>query len=472
MRDHRGMHVKELIARLDNTLQSMNWNANTKLAYNLIMLAAACDAVHLRRIMKRLFDRWIESLPFVGEEGVDIDWEGVKSKFNPLNVKENFDTSNPLFKEIKDWEEKQDDLPITKEEGKGGPDILCGLEQDRLWDTVSDDYIFCNDEMKDMAVELKRLLLLMSSYEQEEVERLLVYELYRIQLLADNLKALLRTPSQVISNKEKRDELISKFFEHVRLKCTVKVERVKSEFLTWLETYQDSLTLELLTKKMERYRKKLEDSGFLDDVVKLYRHSDDANKHVNRFFDDKGLKKNFVGFYIYTKQLKYPDWKKKTEQFFIFAEVKLLIDAEIEKLGGEKDKPKEKEVFNTKNGLVARSILQLMEEKAGKSGLLFRQYNQWIAVHRVLSNYYGFSDSYQEFCKQMEDLHLGDISYPCTLDGLKKAALPILYKPFDKWEEYQANENPKTPAFVRQYQVAVRLLEILEENKVEKAVKK
>jgi len=224
MRDYRGMHVKELIDRLDNTLQSMNWNANTKLAYNLIMLAAACDAVHLRRIMKRLFDRWNESLPFVGEEGVDIDWEGVKSKFNPLNVKENFDTSNPLFKEIKDWEEKQDDLPITKEEGKGGPDILCGLEQDRLWDIVSDDYIFCNDEMKDMAVELKRFLLLMSSYEQEEVERLLVYELYGIQLLADNLKALLRTPSQVISNKEKRDELISKFFEHVRLKCAVKVE--------------------------------------------------------------------------------------------------------------------------------------------------------------------------------------------------------------------------------------------------------
>lgn len=468
-------NIKELIDRLDNTLQSMGWYANTYLAYNLIVLAAVADAMHLRKVMEMLSAYWCKRLPFVGEEGVDLDWDHVKSRLHPYKVNGNFDSDNPLFEEIREWEEEQEELLKTERKKEGVFDVPCALEQDKLWDAVSDDYILCNENRIEWIPDVKHFLALMSLREPKDVVALLMYELYKIQLLADKLKAILRTPSQIILNKERRDELINEFFERIQKKCHIKVEKVKNEYVTWFETYQENMSLKMLEQKLDRYRKKLEASGFLDDMMKLYRHNIDPDDFINRFYDDKGLKNYFAGFYIYTRQLKYSDWKKKTEQFLIYIAVKEIIDKDkipfvLEQKKEEVDRLQET-ALPTRNELIARSVRQLMDERDEENkGALVKYNNQWIAIYRVLVDYYGFSDKYVEFVKQVKDLDLDGIRIPCTLDGVKKVA-GILTKDFNDWVAHKESINSKKPAFLRQYEVAARLLKILEALGIEKIKK-
>lgn len=347
------------------------------------------------------------------------------------------------------------------------------LREDNWGIRIANDYLFCND-IKDITEEsIGQFLETITANKQREAERLLVYELYRIQLLADNLKAILRTPSQIISNKEKRDELINEFFKRIQKKCHVKIERVKNEYFTWFETYQENMSMDLLNQKKDRFWKKVEMSGFLDDLEKLYKHNE-ADNYISSFFDDKGLKKSFAGFYIYTRQLKYTNWKKKTEDFLIFTAVNELITKDMIDQQ-KKEEAQEIAMYMAKpltnNELIARSIRQLMEEKEkNNKGMLIKYNNQWIAIHRVLMDFYGFSDKYVEFMKQMEELKLSDVRIPCTLDGIKKVD-GILSKDFNEWASHKTKTNSQKIAFRRQYNVAVRLLEILEANKVEKIKK-
>ena len=464
-------NIKELIDRLDNTLQSLGWYANSYLAYNLIVLAAVTDAMHLRKIMEILSDYWCKRLPFVGEEGVDMDWDNVKERFHPYKINGYFDTDNPLFEEIREWEEEQEDLLKTERKKGGEFNVPCVLEQDKLWEAVSEDYTSCIGNQMVWIPDVKHFLALFSSYKPKDMEHLLVYELYNIQLLADKLKAILRTPSQVIKDKTQRDELISDFFERIRKKCHLKVEKVKDEYVTWYETYRENMSLKVLDQKLDRYKKKLEASGFLDDMMQLYRHNINSDDYVSRFYDGKDLKNYFAGFYIYSRQLKYPDWKKKTEQFLIYIAVKEIIDKDkapfiLEQQKEEVDRLQDT-VMPTRNELIARSIRQLMDEKDDKNkGALMRFNNQWIAIQRVLVDNYGFSKTYVEFVKQMEGLGLNDVRIPCTLEGVKRA-VGILTKEFKEWEEYAQRTNSKKPAFLRQYDVAVRLLKMLEALGVE-----
>lgn len=475
MKIFQDTNIKELIDRLDNTLQSLGWYANSYLAYNLIVLAAVTDAMHLRKIMKTLSSYWCKRLPFVGEEGVDMDWDNVKERLHPYKVNGYFDSENPLFEEISEWEEEQEELLKTEKKKGGEFNVPCVLEQDKLWESISDDYTLCVGNQMEWIPDVKHFLAHLSLLDSKEVENLLVYELYKIQLLADELKAILRTPSQVIKDKAQRDGLINDFFKRIRKKCHIKVEKVKDEYVTWFETYQENMSLKMLDQKLDRYRKKLESSGFLDDMAKLYRYNVDSDDYISRFYDDKELKPYFAGFYIYTRQLKYPDWKKKTEQFLIYVAVKEMIDENKAPFVLEQQKEEmerlQDTVLPTPNELIARSIRQLMDEKDDRNkGSLMRFNNQWIAIQRVLVDYYGFSKTYVEFVKQMESLGLDDVRIPCTLEGVKRAA-GILMKEFKEWEAHAEQTNSKKPAFLRQYDVAVRLLKILEALGVEKVVK-
>lgn len=467
-------NIQKLIDNLYDALKNLPLHVNTCAAYHLKMFAVIADAVLLRSTLEKLLDNWSHRLPFVDEAGVQIDWDKVKAKFCPFIIEHHPDTTHPLFEKIKIWEEEEmNDIADNSDGEYHTMENVRLLREDNLGIRIANDYLFCND-IKDITEEsIGHFLETITANKQREAERLLVYELYRIQLLADNLKAILRTPSQIISNKEKRDELINEFFKRIQKKCHVKIERVKNEYFTWFETYQENMSMDLLNQKKDRYWKKVEMSGFLDDLEKLYKHNE-ADNYISSFFDDKGLKKSFAGFYIYTRQLKYTNWKKKTEDFLIFTAVNELITKDMTDQQ-KKEEAQEIAMYMAKpltnNELIARSIRQLMEEKEkNNKGMLIKYNNQWIAIHRVLMDFYGFSDKYVEFMKQMEELKLSDVRIPCTLDAIKKVD-GILSKDFNEWASHKTKTNSQKIAFRRQYNVAVRLLEILEANKVEKIKK-
>ena len=468
-------NIQKLIDNLYDALKNLTLHVNTCTAYRLKMFAIIADAVHLRSTLEKLLDNWCHRLPFVDETGVQIDWDKVKAKFCPFIIEHHPDTTHPLFEKIKIWEEEEmNDIADNSNHEYPIRERVRLSKEDNLENQIANDYLFCND-LKDTTEEsIRRFLEIITENKQHEEERLLVYELYRVQLLADNLKAVLRTPSQIISNKEKRDELINEFFKRIQKKCHVNIERAKNDYITWFETFQENMDVNLLDQKIKRYWQKVEMSGFLDDLEKLYKHNKSDN-YISLFFDDKGLKKSFAGLYIYTRQLKYTDWKKKTEQFLIFTAVnELIVKDRIELLKKEEAQTIAKYMAKplSRNELIALSIRQLMKEEDKKSGgKLIKQFNQWIAIQRILVDDYGFSEKPKEFVGQIKEMKLEDIDYPCKEENLKKVYNELLFKEFNKWKEFKEKEMPQKPAFLRQYNAAARLLQILEANKVEKIKK-
>ena len=87
---------------------------------------------------------------------------------------------------------------------------------------------------------------------------------------------------------------------------------------------------------------------------------------------------------------------------------------------------------------------------------------QWVAVYRVLVDYYGFPSEMSAFCNRIEKLMKGmSLSYPCDYQSIQKplASKAILQKHYSKWQEYLAKKGDKV--FPRQKKIADRLLELL-----------
>lgn len=314
---------------------------------------------------------------------------------------------------------------------------------------------------------MRSFLRSMSAGRHSELEEFLMYEIDRIQTLANNLNEVLTKPVKILGGEEKCNELFSQYLERIKQIYAFKADKMKDEFNDWLEDNREVMSRELLLEKRMEYWKEVQDSGFLEGLIK----SDKPLGCMSRFISNGKLKEVYVGRYIYMRQFRYVHWWEKAGTFLTFAAVNELVEEALTRYDKEEKReiPPQTVPSLSRNETIAAAIRQLMEEKEGKNkGMLVRFNNQWIAIHRVLSDFYGFSEKYVEFVKQMEDLNLNDIRIPCTLDGIKKGS-GIFLKNFDEWKKHAAKANPKNAAFLRQYHVAVRLLEILEANKVEKA---
>lgn len=139
--------MKALIAKLENTLITIHQYVNSYLAYNLRMLAAGIDATYLRKVLEELLGSWCNRLPSKGEEGVDVNWEGVIERLyearyelvkrrNGLQpVKANI--IRPLSQERKNWNIWQNDKEKEGEDAEMDSSLyrLClnPMEQENLW---------------------------------------------------------------------------------------------------------------------------------------------------------------------------------------------------------------------------------------------------------------------------------------------------------------------------------------------------
>lgn len=485
IRIYQERNVKELLAKLENTLVTIHQYVNSYLAYNLRMLAAAIDATYLRKVLQELLDSWCNRLPSIGEEGVDINWEGVierlyKARYELIKRKNGLqpvkaNIIKPLSQEQKKWSSWQSDLHKEERGVDTGMDSslyrLClnPMEQENLWCFASNDYGFCNKLEDEDLSDMRSFLRTMSPDKNLHLEEFLMYEIDRIQTLAANLNDVLTKPYKILGGEQKCNELFPKYLERISQIYAFKADMLKDEFNDWLEDNREVMNKQLLLEKRCEYWRRVQESGFLEGMVG-YEKPLGCMKH---FFNGGKLKEINTGRYIYMRQFRYANWWEKVEIFITFGAVNTLIEEAIlqyDKEGMQSILPTSDGVL-TRNELIARSIRQLMEEKEkNNKGMLIKYNNQWIAIHRILMDFYGFSDKYVEFMKQMEELKLSDVRIPCTLDGIKKVD-GILSKDFNEWASHKTKTNSQKIAFRRQYNVAVRLLEILEANKVEKIKK-
>lgn len=483
---YKDTNLKCLLETVECALSTMHAHVNSNLAYNLAILATITDAAHLRKVLEAMLRSWTERLPFLGEEGVDIDWKEIRKRLNEaLGVfmeqksghrpaKVNVSCIPPA--DVKVWKNWRNDY-LNKDPRMNSyayKKELNPIDQDNLWCFVTKDYSFSNGIPYDSSSNMLVFLRNMTKEQHGQIEKTLIHEMSRILQVTENLEGLLRNPFKVTPLEEKRNSLINDFLSRLQGVYAFKANLEKEEYMTWRETFQDDISLEFLQQQKMLYWQKVVDSGFLENLKAKCPNIAGEDSYMSRFFDETGLKKWFVGCYIYTQQLKCTDWQEKVEKFMIFLAIKENIDEDMKRLKQEQEteirttekKPKIQEHYAS----IARCIRLLMEENEAEKPerRLFRQKNQWIAVHRVLSNFYGFATGYAEFDEQVKELGLQDVKYTCTPDGITKIPLSILEKDFKDWEEYKEKKNPKNKPFLRQYNVAVRLMEILEKEGVKK----
>ena len=88
---------------------------------------------------------------------------------------------------------------------------------------------------------------------------------------------------------------------------------------------------------------------------------------------------------------------------------------------------------------------------------------QWVAVYRVLVDFYGFPSEMTLFCDRINEL-MKEVSleYPCNYQSIQKplASKAILQKHYSKWREYDVKKCDRV--FPRQKKIADKLLKVLQ----------
>lgn len=102
---------------------------------------------------------------------------------------------------------------------------------------------------------------------------------------------------------------------------------------------------------------------------------------------------------------------------------------------------------------IARGIEALMP--------LFTVKSQWVAIYRVLVDFYGWPGELTAFCQRVEQLPFSHaLDYPCDYQAVQKAKNGILDKHYKHWESFSLTDKVNT-CFSRQKLIADHLLTFL-----------
>ena len=88
--------------------------------------------------------------------------------------------------------------------------------------------------------------------------------------------------------------------------------------------------------------------------------------------------------------------------------------------------------------------------------------SQWVAVYRILVDYYGFPKEVAAFCSRISKMMRGtEVYFTIDYQSVQKplAANGILQKPYIQWKVFSAKKGDRV--FSRQKMIAERLLKAL-----------
>ena len=144
------------------------------------------------------------------------------------------------------------------------------------------------------------------------------------------------------------------------------------------------------------------------------------------------------------------------------------------------DKPEVKELVRQLQKLVPSMVIvedetqqvhRLLSDDEYKTAIRkvlssFTVGTQWVAVYRILVDFYGFPEAYDAFCSKIEKLMKGvNLTFPCDYQAIQKplASYAILQKHYDQWKVFVAKKDNRI--FPRQKKIADMLFELLQEAK-------
>ena len=106
---------------------------------------------------------------------------------------------------------------------------------------------------------------------------------------------------------------------------------------------------------------------------------------------------------------------------------------------------------------IAEAVEQMLGEFAVKA--------QWVAIYRVLVDFYGFPSGYRDFSKRigrMMPRYGGRLA--CDEQTIQKGIMahPVLTKHYEKWLAYEPKDGERSVA--RQKHTAMRFLRLLDDR--------
>lgn len=108
---------------------------------------------------------------------------------------------------------------------------------------------------------------------------------------------------------------------------------------------------------------------------------------------------------------------------------------------------------------VKTAIEKLMNEKDSQDKFLMNDQEQWYAIFRVLSTFYGYPKKITDFCRTMKNLDMDKMRVPCKYDSFRKVSPNQLPSNVSLWVQYK---NTTDHYSMKQVVVAVRFMELLE----------
>lgn len=91
----------------------------------------------------------------------------------------------------------------------------------------------------------------------------------------------------------------------------------------------------------------------------------------------------------------------------------------------------------------------------------FATNTQWVAIYRILVDYYDYPAQYSEFCENILTRHKLKCNYQSIQKGI---GYGILTKKYKEWLKYKP--KPKEIAFPRQLRTASLFLELLKHDNI------
>lgn len=91
----------------------------------------------------------------------------------------------------------------------------------------------------------------------------------------------------------------------------------------------------------------------------------------------------------------------------------------------------------------------------------FATNTQWVAIYRILVDYYDYPAQYSEFCKEILTRHNIECDYQAIQKGI---GYGILTKKYEEWINYKP--KPGAIIFPRQLRTAKLFLELLKHDNI------
>ena len=438
---------QQLLTNIEQSLRTLTEGASTPLALNMKMLALLADMEHAYQLLDALFAQWRTALPFVTDQGMEVDWDEAAHRIHEAaETLKGIGRKTPFPLVIADcppkegaWRSWQYELTYRREEGEPrdifAPNYGCRLNptlKENLW-YVTADYITRYREQEDGGKAknwypfnlpafggLRETMCHLSPEPHAKLVLMLRDKVTQLTILCTSLVKLLSMPHIYIYDIEKVYAAFhDRLYEcYVGDRSSIYARNMYIEQETWRNLYAPGgdISPSLATSRLAMAYGELDASGFADDWLAahgLQSAQPNARQralHQHFFTDDGTVHSARAGRYLFALQRMGGDSEQRIRAFMRYAYIYKEL---LRYLAPQRVTPTADEEH------VRAAIASVVEQ-----GVITCDAD-WIAIYLVLNEREKAKSDYTQFYERMRRMGFAERFKGATpkqvCDSLRKA---------------------------------------------------